>query len=370
MMPSANANVRNDTALVHRFVDMFADYRPSDLITDLQTTVSLAQLASLSFPVTVNDASQTPNCYLCSPTRAYVDYAIDETRNFAQNPVLHHGLTALIRVCAPLVRATGLDSQVQVNNWLFSTNPMPELCNEAAKALCDNLVTEHPKRAVIIRSLNDIADATTIRALSHAGFILLPSRQIYIVAGDASLTRNMKADRSKLRQSGLDIVGNADFITADYARCEHLYNMLYLQKYTVLNPHYSALYIQEMHRRHILKLVGLRNSDGILVAVTGLFQNGKTLTQPIVGYDTSLPMQQGLYRMIMAIGQDYAFEHQLFFNMSAGAGAFKRRRAAMPVIEYSAVFVKHLPLRQRIATHLLTRLLRNIGIPLLQRFEL
>ena len=107
-----------------------------------------------------------------------------------------------------------------------------------------------------------------------------------------------------------------------------------------------------------------------MVPVTGLFENGITLTQPIVGYDTSLPVGEGLYRMMMAMAQDHATARGLFFNMSAGAAGFKRRRGAVAAIEFNAVFAGHLRRRQRVAIRVMETVLALVGIPLLRRFEL
>ncbi|WP_299288929.1 GNAT family N-acetyltransferase [uncultured Tateyamaria sp.] len=368
--PHALPKVRNDPALVRQFVEIFEEHGATRLIADLHTTVSLIKVGGHSFPVTVNDAGETPNSYLCSPTRAYIDYAIDETRNFAAQPVLQRCIKTLIQTCAPLVRAAGLDRQVQLNNWLFSTNPVPDISPVHATEIRDTLTATYPDRAIVIRSLNEMADASTIDALRAAGFVMMPSRQIYVVRDKVALSKEMKADRSKLARAPFTTVGNDDFVEADYARCAALYNMLYLEKYTPLNPHYTPLYVQQMHQRGILRLVGLRNTNGVLVAITGLFENGRTLTQPLVGYDTSLPRQDALYRMIMAMGQDEAFTRGLFFNMSAGAAHFKRLRGAQPVIEYSAVYVGTLPWHQRVTTRIIAYLLRAIGIPLLKKYEL
>ena len=58
---------------------------------------------------------------------------------------------------------------------------MPDLDLRQARELRDRMVAQHPDHAVVIRSLNEMADTATLEALRDAGFVLLAARQIYIV---------------------------------------------------------------------------------------------------------------------------------------------------------------------------------------------
>ena len=342
------------------------------LIRNLTTRVERLDIADESFPLTVNDGNLPGNCYICNPVTGYVDYAEDETRNFVASPLLRKSLIGLIKAAAVVVRASGLDRSVHVNNWLFSTNPAPAITRDMATALRDQLVNRFSDHAIILRSLNTHSDESALSALVDEGFHLLPSRQIYMFDGAApvQLSRDMKNDLALLRNTRLETVGNEGITTADYQRCITLYEQLYLEKYTPLNPQYTATYLAEMHEAGILQLQGLRGADGQLVAVGGRFQYGRTLTQPLLGYDTTRPSKEGLYRLITAMAQRDAMTQGLLFNMSAGAAGFKRNRCARPAIEYSAVYTRHLSRRRRMATRSVASVLSGVGVPLLKRYQL
>lgn len=341
-------------------------------ISNLITQMQVFTLEGQSFPLTLNDAAQKGNCYICRPSSAYIDYALDEIRHFKSQPLLYAGMARLLRMAGPLVKASGLDTQVQLNNWLFSTNPVPLLSQNEAKLLREDLIAAYPERAIVLRSLNDVADQKTMVALKAAGFRLLPARRIWILDcrdGLKRKTRDQRRDEALWEDGRFEILSHEAFGADDFEAAARLYGQLYLDKYTWLNPQYSGRFIAALHKAGILHLVGLK-SQGRLVAVTGLYESGATVTQPIVGYDTSLPVDFGLYRRMMAYSTVRAVKGHKFFNMSAGAAAFKRNRGAQPSIEYTAVYVDHLPPKRRIATRAMEHVLRGIGIPLLERFEL
>lgn len=361
--------VANDPTLVGKLVKICSRNPTQDLIKNLDADMRDLQINATHFPTTLSDG---PNCYLCDPTAAYIDYAIEETRHFVARPGLQKPLLGLISACKPLFRLARLDHQVQPNNWLFSTNPVPEITQADAAQLRDTLTAAHPSRAIVIRSLNQIADAASIAALQRAGFTLLASRQIYIFDpnGTDKHSSDTKRDQKLLANTNYDIVQAATFSAGDFTRAAALYNMLYLDKYTSLNPQYTASYLAQAHQIGLLNIIGLRGADDRLDGVVGLFTNGNTMTIPMLGYDTSKPQKLGLYRMLNAIGQSHAQQAGMLHNMSAGAADFKRNRGAQPTIEYSAVYLRHLKLRQRVATGIIKALLNGIGVPLLKRFGL
>ena len=162
----------------------------------------------------------------------------------------------MIKGAAILVRASGLDQSVHVNNWLFSTNPAPEITDDIAAEIRDRLVARFPSHAIILRSLNTHSDQDTLKALEREGFQILPSRQIYIfdVRAPDRLSKDMKNDRALLRKTDLLIVYNDSIHQQDYTRCIALYDQLYLDKYTPLNPQYTATYLAEMHQAGLLYL--------------------------------------------------------------------------------------------------------------------
>lgn len=360
------------SASVAQFVDLFAQGRCTSLIANLSTRVEQLDLAGLHVPMTVNDGGMPGNCYICNPVTGYIDYAIEETRNFVSQPVLRQGLTGLIRGVTPLVRATGFDRAVHVNNWLFSTNPAMPVDRATAAAFRDTLTRRFPGHAIIFRSLNTLSDKAAIAAFHAEGYLLVPSRQVYLYDGRTPPKPGVDAKRDQrlLRRTPLELVPNTAFEPRDHARSAALYRMLYLEKYTPLNPHYTAEFIAEMQRRGLIELEGFRDAKGELVAFGGRFQIGHTLTQPLLGYDTDRPQAEGLYRLITALAQRTAVERKLLFNMSAGAAGFKRHRGAVPAIEYSAIYAGHLSQVRRAALRAVAGVLSRVGVPLMQRFAL
>ena len=362
----------DNTAKARAFCELFRPMPAETAISNLSTDVGLRQLDRHLLPVTVNSGLK-PTCYLCCPSVAYIDYARDELRHFSEHLVLSAVLDGALKLGYLLIRAAGLDRQVQVNNWLLATNPIPDVTFEALQAATRAIVQEHPAHVVAWRSLNDYSDREAMQIFGKAGYSMYPARQIYMFDcsdTEPKIGRDERRDRALLDDSGFATVEPTEFRDDDFVRAQLLYQHLYLEKYTWLNPQYTADFMKAAHTGGILEFWGIGAGDGGLAGVIAFFDSGRTMTAPIVGYDATQPQEAGLYRMLMALAMKRARERKLLFNMSAGAASFKRNRGCIAALEYSAIYNAHLAPTARLAASLVRTILQRVGIPVLRSFEL
>jgi hypothetical protein len=343
------------------------------MIANLQTELVVVKTGTAAIPMTINKASDPATCYICCPSVAYVDYAREELRNFARSPLARRALSWLLDIAGPLMRGTGFDNQVQPNNWLLSTNIWCGANPDDILRMTGDLLARFPESAIVWRSLNDRSDIAAIESFRATGYRLYPARQIYLYDCRATLPplrRDLKNDIKLTGVPGYDICGPGDIRPSDFERIADLYKMLYLEKYTSLNPHYTARFMARMHECGFIEFHGLRTGAGELAGVIGFFSQGNVMTAPVVGYDTTLPQADGLYRRLVAIGMLEARARRQLYNMSAGAAMFKRTRGGEPAIEYIAIYNSHLPLKRRVAGWVVRKILSRIGVPIMRKYQL
>lgn len=352
-------------------LDALIQIPAAQLVSGLETQIGVMSAGRFSLPVTRNEGRRTS--YLCCPSAAYIDYGVDELRHFDGHPLLKACLRILLEMARPVMAASGFDRQVQPNNWLVSTNLLPDLSTDDIEAATEGLVRRLPGHAVVWRSVNDYSTAALKQRFEAAGYRALASRRIYMF--DARNTapavhRDERRDMKLLDRADYALVGPKDMQAEDFQRMAWLYRRLYIDKYTGLNPAYTPLFFERAHASGLLEFRGLRSPDGRLDGIIGFMDKADTMTAPIVGYDTDAPVEAGLYRRLMALALRRAREQRRLYNMSAGAGAFKRHRGGVASLEYMMVYDRHLgPFRS--ALGLMVRgLVNSIGVPLLQRFDL
>ncbi|HVY22670.1 MAG TPA: GNAT family N-acetyltransferase [Steroidobacteraceae bacterium] len=340
-------------------------------IRNIATTIDAVGQGTLRVPVTIN-SSERCNSWICSPYTTYVSYAAEELERFG-HPLYTKPLSFLCQMLGNLLLSARIDDTVTVNNWLVSTNCYPEAPIKTVNGWIEESVSRWPSHAIWFRSLNRRYTSEWLSALTAAGCILIPSRQVYLfdcIQANARTPKNLRWDFALLDQWRNRRSDANTWNSADYVQAEKLYGKLYLEKYSKLNPQYTSTLLSAWSNAGLLSLIGYRSANGELIAVIGMLELDGTVTAPIVGYDTSLPQRLGLYRLLMATIFERAAETGQRVNLSAGAAGFKRLRGGIPEIEYSAVYSRHLPAVRRHVLSALSILARRIGEPIMRKYEL
>lgn len=353
------------------YLRIHREHPVTPFIANANTRVDALDAGGVLFPVTIND-DERGNAWICSPSTTYADYAVEEAERLDARWI---GALArpLLRGFGQWLRRGQIDRAVAINNWLVSTNSYPDLGEVCLDAVFDAARSRWPGHAFWFRSLNTRHHGDWLDALRARGCELLPSRQVYVfddVAGAARERTDLKRDLGLLGRSTLTDLVYRDLNEQDFRRAAELYADLYVRKYSSLNPQYAPKLIDAWCAANLLQLQGVRDCHGVLQAIVGTLRFGNLLTSPIVGYDTRVPIRQGLYRLLAAAVLRKAIDEHCMVNLSAGVAHFKRQRGGEATLEYSAVFAAHLPRRTRKTLFWLGAAGRRIGVPLLERYKL
>jgi hypothetical protein len=359
------------TEPLQAYATSFARLGADSLIANVRTRLLVLLDGDVAVPVTVNDA-EYDNSYVCSPYTAYVAYARAELYLLG-NPRAEAGLGRLIDVAGVMLKRAQINRTVVVNNWMLSTNLYPRTWVPDIPRLTALLTRTFPDHYVCFRSLNAWTNARLSATLAGNAYRAVASRQVYIY--DQLQTtwlgrKDVRRDRHLALETRYRLVQHDGFGEPDYARMATLYDLLYRQKYPTHNPAFTAEYIRLCHRERLMTFVGLRDPDDTLDGVIGLFEMDNLLTAPIVGYDTALDQRLGLYRLLMLQPFVAAMQSGSNINLSAGAASFKRLRGGQPIVEYSAIYDRHLARHRRLAIGVLGLLANRVAVPLMQKLHL
>ena len=345
---------------------------PQLLIENVKTEYRVLRVnENLFFPVTIND-TEWKNSFVCSPYTAYAKYTKEEIKWTIKNKALRFLLLLLVNGMASWLRRGSLNKNVHVNNFLLSTNPFPDWNGEEISEITAFIKEEYPHHAIVFRSLNDYQHSDLLKVFASNGYDNIGSRQVYIfdLSKEAWLKhRNNKHDNKLIKNKGLKLVRHEE-MEALIPEALQLYRKLYLEKYSEYNPQFTLKYFQESHKYGIINFQGYTDESGVLKAFSGQFAIGKTITSPLVGYDISAPQKDGLYIHAAQLAILSKFDLDLMLNLSSGAPGFKRMRGGRPSIEYSALYLEHLPFKRKWRWKVLKYFSNVIGVPIIKKYKL
>lgn len=349
------------------YLEAFAAHGSTQLVSNLRTHVLAIRSGARILPVTVNNA-EYGDAYVSLPHTAYALYAKEELRIVDAGPFTP-ALRWLASGAGAMMRAGAMNRVVHVNNWMLSTNLHNGWAGDDIAAIRALLVERLPHHLIAVRSLTEWGDAALLTRCRQDGWDTLPARQIY-VTDDLTTAWASRRDTKRDIELAAHTPYRADSLDTlrpgDAARIAELYALLYLDRYSALNPAFTPDYIEMTHRHRIFAYRGFRDEAGVLVAVVGCWIRGGVLTTPIVGYDTARPAEDGLYRLCSLALAQMALERGLKLNGSAGAASFKRNRGARAEIEYTAYYARHLSWPRRFVVGALDVALNKVALPIMQ----
>jgi len=321
---------------------------PQHFIKNIKTDIEILNVEQQFFPITIN-RTEYKNSYVCSPYTAYISYARDELGliKSSHQKWLFRGV---IWVAAGLLKWGKINQTVSINNWLFSTNLIPEWQSATVAQFTQALTGLHPNHSLSIRSLNTVTNPKLMNHLSANGWIMLPARHVYLFnTGEDNWWKrnNVQNDQRLLKKTALLQVLPQEHTSEDFKAIESCFNQLYIEKHSQYNPQYTAEYFELLHQNKLIEFFSFRDENNKIVASIGLFTQLNIITSPIVGYDTTQPKSVGLYRLLIAQLLKITRERGQALNLSSGASDFKKQRGGQPVIEYTALYVNHLPAYQK-----------------------
>jgi len=356
-----------DGSLAARHVAGFRAAGTPALITNAACDMLLLRNGDLRLPVTIDDGARGRS-YVSSPHSTYVLYPRDEIALLGLGG-LRYAAEGVLGLLAGLLRINRLGRAVHLDNWLLSTNLHGTWDGAGLAGMRELLAARYPDHFVILRSLDPWSCPALLDAARADGWTLLPARQVWVtddLARDWKPRNNTANDRRALGRSGLAVEAPAHLSEADCARIAALYHQLYVARYSAINPVFTARYVAFSAASGLLTYRLLRSPSGAIMAFAALRSAGGIGTVPLMGYDTSRPQSEGLYRSACYIAADLALAEGLRFHGSAGASQFKCNRGAHGVIEYMAVDGRHLSRARRAGLAVLAAGLQRFMVPMLE----
>lgn len=357
-----------DSSLAARHVAAFRAAGTPALITNAACEVALMAHDETRLPVTIDDGTRGRS-YVSSPHSTYVLYPRDEIALLGLG-ALRYPAEGVLGVLAGLLRITRLARAVHLDNWLLSTNLHGTWDGAGLPQMRAALAERYPDHFVILRSLDRWSCPALMAAVQADGWTLLPARQVWVtddLAHDWRPRSHTRADARMLRRSGLTLEHPAAIAPDDAARIAALYHQLYVERYSAINPVFTARFIAQSAASGLLTYCVLRDGAGQIVSFAALREAGGIGTVPLMGYDTARPQTEGLYRVASHAAAELALARGLRFHGSAGAAQFKRNRGAYGVIEYMAVDGRHLSRARQAGLTVLAAGLGRFMVPMLEQ---
>lgn len=337
-------------------------------IDNIRTEIKILKINNTVLPITINDG-EYENSYVCSPHTYYIGYA-QSSLDLIKNKLLKSFFTSLFKCLSKGFKQLKFNKVIVVNNWLLPTNLYPQLDQKWVANITLFLQKHYPHHAILFRSIDAHSNAGLYQELQNNHYKLVASRQIFFTNPqnqEIFETRIFKSDLRLLQSSGYEVLDHEQLTPSEIIRMLHLYQDVYIHKYSKLNPQLNRSYVKLALNHNVLKFKALRK-DGVIDGIAGYFCRNGIMTCPFFGYDKTKPQHIGLYRLLSTVLMLEAKKLDHLFHQSAGASTYKKIRRAKDHMEYTAVFDKHLPLSRKIPWSFIKMLINTVGVFYMKKY--
>ncbi|TDM11978.1 GNAT family N-acetyltransferase [Macrococcus lamae] len=334
-------------------------------IRNVHAEVSVMVVKCQLVPISIKDGSHEDS-WIHSFTAQYIDEMIAEVDRMSMQPGIKQPVFLLLKIGRMILRLTK-EQTVTVFPSFMSTTMYCDSQFQHIAAITEELTKRFPGHAIVFRTLNDIHHHEEISRFKSAGYHPLISRAVYLFDSKDSHSKNerkdIRKDIKRLKKSGYTVT---DKLTDnEFRQLLPLYEQVYLEKYSIHNPHYTADFFRFLYHNMTLKWFIVKDDDQI-ISFMAVQQVGDTLFPAYFGMDQSV---KGLYFMTSGLLYQYAIDNQLKINNSAGAKDYKLARGSRPALEYHLIYTNHLRGVQKAAYQLFVKIVTPFGALLLKNLQ-
>lgn len=331
------------SAIIKEGINYYVENIPSNV------NYCLAVYDGWALPFSVS--TQEVNALMASPKACYFLYPVllegsDYGRKRA--PIAK----ALLKLLTPFAR---FEKLILVNNWFVTNNPTPDLSPEALNEIRQTLIKKYPGHVFIIKSIPEADPTDLVPTLRAQGYNLINWRLCHYWRPSGPMkskrTKQFRVDQKLLDKTNLDKSYIETMDEADSKTCEHLFQKLYIDKYTSMNMKMTSQWFLLARNTGMFDYFVIRQEKQIK-AFAMTYQDALGINAGYVGYDLNDGQALGLYRIVFASTLRKGIEEDRLVNLSTGVARFKTLRGTKPSGEFEAVYTSHLsPI-----THMLMRI--------------
>lgn len=318
-----------------------------EFIENVKTRLFVVQMGGHLFPITVNE-KEYDNAYVTS------NYVFMEVlRQKLRSKGLLGAAMPFLKGLDLVLKGAKVNKVVIVNNWLFTMSLHPELNFEEVAQLTSFLSSKFHDHAIMWRSVNAYKGTELLSSLKQYKYRLVGVRNVFFLDPNkehllsSRARRHHRQDAKLLKAGSYEVIENEIFKEPDIPRLQELYNKIYVEKYKNVSPLFNEKFFNNLLTVKNIKIYALRKS-GQIDGVSVLIKRGCEMAMALIGHDTSLPVGDGIYRILNHLAVEESKKSQLLFNLSTGADNFKEWRGGVAIPEYVAIFDGHLPLWRRL----------------------